>query len=120
MITRSAEVLAETSASGQKRKCRRFLFISALPHKADINCRHCEVRFVPTTDSCSAASYERRAHLPTSSPRPSSTSELVINLTAPDCPGVPRAERDAAVIQLAPKRSRYGLPVHLWLILAWR
>src|SRR6266436_2097125 len=36
---------------GQKRKCRRFLFISALPHKADINCRHCEVRFVPLTDN---------------------------------------------------------------------
>jgi hypothetical protein len=32
---------------GQKRKCRRFQVISALPHKADINCRHSDVRFVP-------------------------------------------------------------------------
>ena len=38
---------------GQKRKCRRFQVISALPHKADIKCRHCDVRFVPITDIAS-------------------------------------------------------------------
>jgi hypothetical protein len=35
------------SELGQKRKCWRFSVMSALPHKADINCRDCGVRFVP-------------------------------------------------------------------------
>jgi len=35
------------SPSGQKRKWRRFQVMSALPHKADINARDCDVRFVP-------------------------------------------------------------------------
>jgi hypothetical protein len=35
------------SELGQNRKCRRFDVTSALPHKADINCRDCQVRFVP-------------------------------------------------------------------------
>ena len=39
------------SGSGQKRKCRRFQVMSALPHKADINSRDRDVRFVPTGDS---------------------------------------------------------------------
>ena len=34
----------------QKRKWRRFQVMSALPHKADINARDCDVRFVPKTD----------------------------------------------------------------------
>jgi hypothetical protein len=32
---------------GQNRKYRCFHVMSALPHKADINCRDCDVRFVP-------------------------------------------------------------------------
>src|SRR5712672_2843698 len=32
------------------RKCRRFQIMSALPHKADINSRDCDVRLVPGTD----------------------------------------------------------------------
>src|SRR6266446_5924861 len=36
------------SELGQKRKCWRFSVMSALPHKADINCRDCGVRFVPS------------------------------------------------------------------------
>src|SRR6266700_5177122 len=39
---------------GQKRKWRRFQVMSALPHKADIDVRDCDVRFVPTADSCTA------------------------------------------------------------------
>ena len=39
------------SALGVKTEVSRFQVISALPHKADINCRHCEVRFVPRTHS---------------------------------------------------------------------
>jgi hypothetical protein len=35
---------------GQKRKWRRFQVMSALPHKADINARDCDVRFVPQAD----------------------------------------------------------------------
>jgi len=35
---------------GQKRKWRRFQVMSALPHKADIDARDCDVRFVPRTD----------------------------------------------------------------------
>jgi len=35
------------SEMGQKRKWRRFQVMSALPHKADINARDCDVRFVP-------------------------------------------------------------------------
>ena len=35
---------------GSKRKWRRFQVMSALPHKADINARDCDVRFVPTTE----------------------------------------------------------------------
>jgi hypothetical protein len=35
------------SQLGQKRKCRRFQVMSALPHKADINSRDRDVRFVP-------------------------------------------------------------------------
>src|ERR1019366_9096622 len=48
------EFLQENSAwefshsLGLKRKCRRFHVISALPHKSDINCRDCDVRFCPT------------------------------------------------------------------------
>ena len=38
------------SALGQKRKWRRFQVMSALPHKADIDARHCDVRFVPLTE----------------------------------------------------------------------
>ena len=38
---------AFSHSPGQKRKYRRFQVISALPHKADIKCRHCDVRFVP-------------------------------------------------------------------------
>jgi hypothetical protein len=41
---------------GSKRKCRRFHLISALPHKADINCRDCQVRFVPKAEV--AASFD--------------------------------------------------------------
>jgi hypothetical protein len=36
------------SALGPKRKWRRFQVMSALPHKADIDARDCDVRFVPT------------------------------------------------------------------------
>jgi hypothetical protein len=35
------------SELGQKRKWRRFQVMSALPHKADIDARDCDVRFVP-------------------------------------------------------------------------
>jgi hypothetical protein len=35
---------------GKKRKWRRFQVMSALPHKADIDARDCDVRFVPTTE----------------------------------------------------------------------
>src|SRR5882762_8351248 len=35
------------SVRGQKRKWRRFQVMSALPHKADIDARDCDVRFVP-------------------------------------------------------------------------
>src|SRR5882724_7823682 len=35
---------------GQKRKCRRFQVMSALPHKADINSRDRDVRFVPQAE----------------------------------------------------------------------
>ncbi len=35
------------SGQGQERKRRRVNVTSALPHKADINCRDCDVRFVP-------------------------------------------------------------------------
>ena len=38
------------SESGQKRKCRYYQVMSALPQKADIDCRDCDVRFVPTAD----------------------------------------------------------------------
>src|SRR5882672_6015575 len=34
----------------QKRKCWRFQVMSALPHKADINSRDRDVRFVPQAD----------------------------------------------------------------------
>ncbi len=40
---------------GQKRKWRRFQVMSALPHKADIDARDCDVRFVPSSDSRTAA-----------------------------------------------------------------
>jgi hypothetical protein len=36
-----------TSLLGQNRKCRCFDVTSALPLKADINGRDCDVRFVP-------------------------------------------------------------------------
>ena len=36
------------SVLGEKRKCRRFDGMSALPHKTVINCRDYDVRFVPT------------------------------------------------------------------------
>ena len=39
-----------TSHLCQKRKCRRFQVMSALPHKADIDARDCDVRFVPLTE----------------------------------------------------------------------
>jgi hypothetical protein len=45
------------SEMGQKRKWRRFQVMSALPQKADINARDCDVRFVPTTDNRAAAPY---------------------------------------------------------------
>ncbi len=35
---------------GQKRKYRCFHVRSALPHKADIKCRDCNVRLVPKSD----------------------------------------------------------------------
>jgi hypothetical protein len=38
------------SELGQTRKCWRFHIISALPRKADINCRNRGIRFVPTTE----------------------------------------------------------------------
>jgi hypothetical protein len=38
-------------AMGQKRKWRRFQVVSALPHKADIDARDCDVCFVPDSDS---------------------------------------------------------------------
>ena len=38
------------SSLGQKRKWRRFQVMSALPHKADIDARDCDVRFVPIPD----------------------------------------------------------------------
>jgi hypothetical protein len=38
------------SALGQKRKCRSFHVISAVPHKADIDRRDRDVRFVPPAD----------------------------------------------------------------------
>src|SRR5713226_4880546 len=62
-------MLCLMSQMGQKRKCRRFQVMSALPHKADINSRDRDVRFIPT-DSCSAAnrvvirSLRRRARAP--------------------------------------------------------
>jgi hypothetical protein len=45
--TSSTEPRGPTSELGQKRKWRRFQVMSALPHKADINARDCDVRFVP-------------------------------------------------------------------------
>ncbi len=44
-------MLCLMSQMGQKRKCRRFQVMSALPHKADINSRDRDVRFVPEGDS---------------------------------------------------------------------
>jgi sulfite reductase beta subunit-like hemoprotein len=41
------------SVMGQKRKCLRFQVMSALPHKADINSRDCDVRFVPISEVAS-------------------------------------------------------------------
>jgi hypothetical protein len=38
------------SEVGQKRKWRRFQVMSALPQKADIDARDCDVRFVPMAD----------------------------------------------------------------------
>jgi len=35
-------------------KWRRFQVMSALPHKADIDARDCDVRFVPTRDMTTA------------------------------------------------------------------
>ena len=48
------------SESGQKRKCRSFHVISALPHKADIDRRDRDVRFVPGAEGRSA----NREYLP--------------------------------------------------------
>jgi hypothetical protein len=45
----------QMSELGQRRKCRCFEVTSALPLKADINGRDCEVRFVPKAEAtCSA------------------------------------------------------------------
>ena len=38
------------SALGQKRTLKRFRLMSALPPKADIPARGCDVRFVPKAD----------------------------------------------------------------------
>src|SRR3979411_565877 len=38
---------SDVRVGGQKRKCRRFHGMSALPDKADINSRDCDVPFVP-------------------------------------------------------------------------
>src|SRR5260370_13305590 len=46
----SCATYCPTSLSGQSRKYRRFHVMSALPHKADINFRDCDVRFVPIAD----------------------------------------------------------------------
>jgi hypothetical protein len=50
------------SELGQKRKCRSFHVISALPHKADIDRRDRDVRFVPLPDSFQ--SYLKKELLP--------------------------------------------------------
>jgi len=43
-------MIGAKSGLGQKRKWRRFQVMSALPHKADIGARDCDVRFVPLPD----------------------------------------------------------------------
>jgi hypothetical protein len=43
------------SALGQKRTFGPLIAMSALPPKADIRRRYCDVRFVPKADSCAAA-----------------------------------------------------------------
>jgi hypothetical protein len=40
---------------GQKATCRPVLSMSALPPKVDVGVWGCNVRFVPTGDSCTAA-----------------------------------------------------------------
>jgi hypothetical protein len=47
IILRRVSIFEFSHSQGQKRKCRRFQVMSALPHKADINARDCDVRFVP-------------------------------------------------------------------------
>ena len=48
-------VIKPMSQMGQKWKCPHFQAMSALPHKADIKRCGGDVRFVPQTDSCTAA-----------------------------------------------------------------
>jgi hypothetical protein len=46
-----------TSELGQKRKWRRFQVMSALPQKADIDARDCDVRFVPSPEVAASYAY---------------------------------------------------------------
>src|SRR5882762_6379097 len=46
-ILRAFRARTFSRSQGQKRKWRRFQVMSALPHKADIDARDCDVRFVP-------------------------------------------------------------------------
>jgi hypothetical protein len=50
IILRRVSIFEFLRSQGQKRKWQRFQVMSALPHKADINARDCDVRFVPTGD----------------------------------------------------------------------
>jgi hypothetical protein len=50
IILRRVSIFEFLHSQGQKRKWRRFQVRSALPHKAEINARDCDVRFVPTSD----------------------------------------------------------------------
>ena len=45
------------SSLGQKQTFKRLRLMSALPPKADIRQRNCNVRFVPKADSCTAANF---------------------------------------------------------------
>ena len=72
------------SAVGQKLKYRRFQVISALPHKADIKCRHCDVRFAPIPEV--AHSEVRSASNPfkrKSDPEPRAAVELIFRPLLP-------------------------------------
>jgi hypothetical protein len=50
IILRRVSIFEFLRSQGQKRKWQRFQVMSALPHKADINARDCDVRFVPFSE----------------------------------------------------------------------